>query len=150
MPLALSLPDYMCGGMDAHQVRRDDNVRWAAGASLLARETTMRSYSALATQRLGPEQCDYLDIVAPADLVTQRLEPDTTRGEGLGIRLLAPSCRATRNDFLCGAGPQGWPKKFASPNLVQWASRSPAECAAGGRRRPQSWRGAERVGMVWR
>jgi hypothetical protein len=38
---------------------------------------------------------------------------------------LAPSCRATLLNFLWRQT-SGCPKKFASPQLVQWASRSPA------------------------
>jgi hypothetical protein len=51
--------------------------------SLLARETTVRSYSALASPMgLGPKERDDLDVIAPAGLVAEGLKPDSSAGGG--------------------------------------------------------------------
>jgi hypothetical protein len=51
--------------------------------SLLARETTVRSYSALASPMgLGPKERDDLDVIAPAGLVAKGLKLDSSAGEG--------------------------------------------------------------------
>jgi hypothetical protein len=52
---------------------------------------------------LGPKLCDDLDVVTPAGLVYDGLEPDCstrTGGEGMTNNTLAPSCRASRHGFL--------------------------------------------------